>query len=144
MADLKGPVTMLNTNTIFAATFPTMLIAVHPKLPMRDRAKTRDYYVNELGFEDCGAAHFDDYLMVRREAVELHFFLFKDLDPHTNDGQVYIRVDHIDELYNAWKARGVRIHPNGALTTKPWGQREFALLDPDHNLLTFGQGVTEP
>jgi hypothetical protein len=24
---------------------------------------------------------------------------------------------------------------------KPWGQIEFSLLDPDHNLLTFGQTV---
>lgn len=33
------------------------------------------------------------------------------------------------------------IHPNGPLQTKPWGQREFALLDPDNNLITFGQGI---
>jgi hypothetical protein len=25
------------------------------------------------------------------------------------------------------------------LENKPWQQREFALLDPDNNLLTFGQ-----
>jgi hypothetical protein len=31
------------------------------------------------------------------------------------------------------------IHPAGALQTKPWGQQEFAMLDPDNNLLTFGQ-----
>jgi hypothetical protein len=33
------------------------------------------------------------------------------------------------------------IHPNGQLEIKPWGQKEFALLDPDHNLLTFGQSI---
>jgi hypothetical protein len=33
------------------------------------------------------------------------------------------------------------IHPNGKLQNKPWGQREFALLDPDNNLLTFGQSL---
>jgi hypothetical protein len=36
---------------------------------------------------------------------------------------------------------GVAIHPNAALAEKPWGQKEFALLDPDHNLLTFGQAI---
>jgi hypothetical protein len=35
----------------------------------------------------------------------------------------------------------IDIHPNGALETKAWGQREFALLDPDNNLLTFGQSI---
>lgn len=24
---------------------------------------------------------------------------------------------------------------------KPWGQREFSILDPDHNLITFGQAI---
>lgn len=118
-----------------------MLTAIHPKLPTRDRARTLDYYVNQLGFEDCGLEHFDDYLMLTRDEVELHFFLHKSLDPRTNYGQVYIRVDGIDELYRAWVDAGVRIHPNGALETKPWGQREFALLDPDSNLLTFGQSA---
>ena len=37
----------------------------------------------------------------------------------------------------------IEIHPNGALQNKPWGQKEFALLDPDSNLLTFGQSVAE-
>jgi hypothetical protein len=52
---------------------------------------------------------------------------------------VYIRVTDIGTLYRSLVDRGVAIHPNGALATKPWGLSEFALLDPDHNLLTFGQ-----
>lgn len=35
----------------------------------------------------------------------------------------------------------VDIHPAGHLKAKPWGQKEFSLLDPDNNLLTFGQSV---
>jgi hypothetical protein len=27
------------------------------------------------------------------------------------------------------------------LAKKPWGQQEFSLLDPDHNLLTFGESI---
>ena len=33
------------------------------------------------------------------------------------------------------------MRPNGHLQTKPWGQKEFAILDPDNNLLTFGQNM---
>lgn len=29
-------------------------------------------------------------------------------------------------------------HEEFRLQTKPWGQKEFSLLDPDNNLLTFG------
>ena len=35
----------------------------------------------------------------------------------------------------------ISIHPNGPLEIKPWGQKEFSLLDPDGNLLTFGQRI---
>ncbi|MBL7952511.1 MAG: VOC family protein [Flavobacteriales bacterium] len=116
-----------------------MLNAVNPKLPMRDKEVTRAYYVDQLGFHLVG--DYDDYLMVQRDNVEIHFFLFADLDPRTNYGQVYIRSTRIDALYEGWVASGIAVHPNGPLRTKPWGQREFALLDPDNNLLTFGQAV---
>ena len=118
-----------------------MLTTIHPKLPMRDKPITRDFYVNQLGFTEFGATEFPDYLMVRKEGVELHFFLYAGLNPKKNYGQIYIRTDAVDALYRQWLNEGVRIHPNGALETKPWGQREFSLLDPDHNLLTFGQAA---
>jgi hypothetical protein len=35
----------------------------------------------------------------------------------------------------------MRDHPNGHLAIKPWGQKEFSILDPDNNLLTFGQNI---
>jgi hypothetical protein len=57
-----------------------MITDIIPKLPMRDRKTTHNYYVNKLGFR-------------------------------------YI----------------------APLENKPWQQREFSLLDPDNNLLTFGQ-----
>jgi len=118
-----------------------MLTTVHPKLPMRDKAATRAYYVNQLGFEDIGQADYPDYLMVSKDQVELHFFRHSDLDPAVNDGQVYIRVNGIEEWYGQLQQNGVSIHPNDPLQVKPWRQKEFSLLDPDNNLLTFGQSV---
>ena len=35
----------------------------------------------------------------------------------------------------------VAIHVGGKLSVKPWGQIEFSILDPDNNLLTFGQAI---
>ncbi|MGL5889771.1 MAG: VOC family protein, partial [Bacteroidia bacterium] len=67
-----------------------MLTAVNPKLPMRDKTVTRNYYVNLLGFTDIGAADYAEYLIVQKDTVELHFFLFETLDPAENYGQVYI------------------------------------------------------
>jgi uncharacterized glyoxalase superfamily protein PhnB len=79
--------------------------------------------------------------MVRRDLIEIHFFEFKNLNPLENYGQIYVRTDDVDQLYNKMIAVGIPIHPNGPLETKPWGQREFSLLDPDNNLITFGQAV---
>lgn len=106
---------------------------------MRQKAQTLDFYIQQLGFELL--ADYGDYVLVKKEQVELHFFQYKDLDPATNYGQVYIRTNNIQQLYQDLLERKVPIHPNSPLQQKPWGQWEFALLDPDHNLLTFGQAT---
>lgn len=118
-----------------------MLIAVNPKLPMRDKAVTRKFYIDKLGFQEYGKEDFAGYLMMQKEHIQIHFFEFKELDPALNYGQVYIRTDDIDTLYQSFLDRKSSIHPNGALEAKPWGQKEFSMLDPDNNLLTFGQST---
>jgi len=118
-----------------------MLTDIHPKLPMRNKENTKAYYLNQLGFQLFGDGDFDDYLMVQKDHIQLHFFEFKELEPKENYGQVYIRTNEIDRLYQTFLDNKVAIHPNGSLATKPWGQREFSVLDPDNNLLTFGQGI---
>lgn len=117
-----------------------MLTEIHPKLPMRDKSITRAYYLS-LGFHLFGDADFEAYLMVQKDNVQLHFFEFKALILEDNYGQVYIRTDNIEALYRDMLEKKLAIHPNGSLHVKPWGQKEFSMLDPDNNLLTFGQSV---
>jgi catechol 2,3-dioxygenase-like lactoylglutathione lyase family enzyme len=118
-----------------------MLTAINPKLPMRNKAITRDFYVNQLGFQELGSADFEGYLMVQKDTIEIHFFEFPTINPAENYGQVYIRTQDIETVYRNFLDNNVAIHPNGPLQTKPWGQKEFSILDPDHNLLTFGQSL---
>ena len=118
-----------------------MLTDINPKLPMRDRTNTRNFYEEKLGFTYIGSDDFEFYLIMQKDNIQIHFFEFKNLDPKENYGQVYIRTDDIDNLYKSLLDRQISIHPNGSLEIKPWGQKEFALLDPDHNLLTFGQNM---
>ena len=115
-----------------------MLQSIHPKLPMRNKQATKHYYLQQLGFSQQGG-EFPDYLMVRRDDIELHFFLFEALDPYENYGQVYIRSTNIEALYAEAVEKALPMPTLGKLENKPWGQKEFSLLDPDHNLLTFGQ-----
>lgn len=116
-----------------------MLTQVIPKLPMRLKRLTKSYYIDQLGFMEL--SDYGDYLLLEKDGFEIHFFAFKSLDPLQNYGQIYIRTDQIVSLYAQLQEAGVSIHPNGSLQQKPWGQLEFSLLDPDHNLITFGQAV---
>lgn len=118
-----------------------MLTDINPKLPMRNKNVTRDFYINKLGFKVFGSADFDGYLMMEKDQIQIHFFEFKDLNPKENYGQVYIRTNNIDDFYQTLLDKNTTIHPNGPLEIKPWGQKEFSVLDPDSNLLTFGQSL---
>ncbi len=117
-----------------------MLTEINPKLPMRDKNVTRQYYF-KLGFSEFGEQDYAGYLMLRRDKIQIHFFEFRDLRPEENYGQVYIRTNNIEELYGSFLDNDIIIHPAGKLESKSWGQKEFALLDPDNNLLTFGQSI---
>ncbi len=110
-----------------------------PKLPMRNKSLTKEFYLNQLSFELI--SDYGDYILLKKDEIEIHFFEFKTLNPLENYGQVYIRVIDIDELYKSLLDKSIAIHPNGHLEVRPWGQKEFSLLDPDHNLLTFGQMI---
>lgn len=116
-----------------------MFTTIHPKLPMRSKAATQQFYIAQLGFEQIG--DYPDYLMVKKDNIEIHFFLFEALNPLENYGQVYIRTNDIEQLYALCIERNLSMPVAGKLETKPWGQKEFSLLDPDHNLLTFGQSI---
>lgn len=115
-----------------------MLSKIHPKLPMRNKASTKDFYIGKLGFVDIGVTDYPAYLMVQKDQIEIHFFEFTGLNPLENYGQVYIRTTGIDALYGSIRDLGIKAGP---LEIKPWGQKEFSITDPDHNLLTFGESL---
>ena len=116
-----------------------MLKDIIPKLPIRDKMLTKEFYLNQLSFELI--SDYGDYILLKKDQIEIHFFEFKSLDPLENYGQVYIRVIDINKLYKSLLNKSIAIHPNGHLEVKPWRQKEFSLLDPDNNLLTFGQAI---
>ena len=113
-----------------------MLKSICPKLPMRNKQTTLIYY-QQLGFAVLG--DYGNYLLMQKDEIEIHFFEFQKLNPKENYGQVYIRTNAIENLYTDLLSQNIAIHPNGKLKTQPWGQKEFSLLDPDSNLLTFGE-----
>lgn len=116
-----------------------MFTEILPKIPMRNRNITRKFYIDILGFTEYGKIEFDGYLMLRKDQIELHFFEFRSLDPKENYGQIYIRCNNIEAYYEELLSQNIEIHPNGHLQRKSWGLLEFSILDPDMNLITFGE-----
>ncbi|QYZ70658.1 bleomycin resistance protein [Neotabrizicola shimadae] len=116
-----------------------MLEKLSPILPSRDIARTEAFW-HGLGFE---TEYIDaDYLLMKREGAEVHFFAHSTLNPAQNDHGAYLRPSDIRALHAEWSAldlpdRGIPRYV--ALEEKPWGMAELALIDPDGNLVRAGQ-----
>lgn len=116
-----------------------MLTNVIPKLPFIDKQKTINFYT-KLGFSLL--SDYEDYLLLSCDNVEIHFFSYPTLLPEKSDFMIYLRIDSdIEKYYQKLQDLEVKIHPNGNLETKPWHQKEFAIIDPNGTLLTFGQAI---
>ena len=102
---------------------------------------TLAFYEHTLGFVtiyETGTP--TEMAIITRDAVEI--FLCKNDDRYLAEQTSFrIHVQHVEQLYAEYQAHGV-IHPNGQLTTKPWGTQEFAVLDPAGVCLTFYEPLT--
>jgi len=114
-----------------------------PILPARDLDETRAFY-ECLGFRAAGwwPSEFGGYAILVRGDLSMHFFAFEDLSPAKNYAQCYWRVKDVDALYAECHAAGVPRSGTprlGPVEDKPWGMREFAITDPNGNLVRVGQ-----
>jgi catechol 2,3-dioxygenase-like lactoylglutathione lyase family enzyme len=122
-----------------------------PALPARDVARAVGFYRDRLGFELVHAE--DGFAIVRRDGAEVHLWGASDeswrnhldaVKPVRSGAESFIagtascrvRVEGVDELYASCQEAGI-VHPNAAIGDTEWATREFAVLDPDGNLMTF-------
>ncbi|MCU0571203.1 MAG: VOC family protein [Oculatellaceae cyanobacterium Prado106] len=105
-----------------------------PVLASLNIPKTVQFYCSVLGFtriyEEPAV-----YGIVQRDAIEIHFWACSDKYIAENTA-CRINVQAIDALYTELQPKGV-VHPNAPLQEKPWGTREFGVVDEDGNLITF-------
>jgi catechol 2,3-dioxygenase-like lactoylglutathione lyase family enzyme len=101
---------------------------VYPVLPARDLAETLRFWCDELHFGEVYRG--EDYGIVERDRVQVHFWGPAQIDPYENDGGCRIGVDDVDAIHEEY-----REHVFAPLEDKPWGLREFAVLDPMRNLI---------
>lgn len=116
-----------------------------PTLPCRSVNATVEFY-KRLGFE--GGAHElnGDYAILCRGTVELHFFTHRELVPAESSSGCYVRVLDVESVYLSFSSSQLPragIPRMDTLEDKPWGLREFAVVDPDGNLLRIGQVISK-
>lgn len=114
-----------------------------PLLPSRSLSRTLAFY-QRLGFQGKILGEGDAYAILERGSVELHFFLHDTLIPAESAFGCYIRVLDVEPMHRAMAAahlpqRG--IPRMDALAIKPWGMKEFAVVDEDGSLLRIGQVI---
>jgi catechol 2,3-dioxygenase-like lactoylglutathione lyase family enzyme len=114
---------------------------VAPILPARDFETTARFY-ERLGFAVVSQYQPPDaYLIMRRGGIELHFFPAADFDAAASYAGCYIRVEDVDVWFERARSLGLpragipRVVP---LADRPWGMREFAIIDPNGSLLRIG------
>lgn len=110
---------------------------VTTNLPSSDFAATAEFYA-KLGFDE--AFRNQDWMILKRDGLELEFFPHPELDKRTSWFSACIRLDDIDTMLTEWQTVGL---PGGKtdiprLTDAfqlPDAPRMFALVDPDGSLL---------
>ncbi|MBN9524168.1 VOC family protein [bacterium] len=115
-----------------------------PVLPCRSLDETLHFY-SHLGFYiDFRQDAPDPYAILHRGRLELHVFVLPGLDPATSYTNCYLRVGDVNELATMWADAKLPAHGIPRMTAvedKPWGMREFAVVDPNGNLLRAGQPI---
>jgi catechol 2,3-dioxygenase-like lactoylglutathione lyase family enzyme len=105
-----------------------------PVLPAGDWEESVAFW-RKLGFEVEGPHH--DYARARRGDLEVHLYADTGIECFTNHSACYLRVQDAAALRAEWQAAGVL--PLAAVEDKPWGMREFHVVDPAGNLVRVGQ-----
>ncbi|WP_082568792.1 VOC family protein [Rhizobacter sp. Root1221] len=105
-----------------------------PVLASLDIEKSVEFFCSKLGFSEIYAEQ-GSYGIVSSGLVSIHFWACSDRRIAEATG-CRIGVQGIEELFERCSGHGI-VHPNASLATAPWGNKEFGILDPDGNLVTF-------
>ncbi|MCD9098628.1 VOC family protein [Luteimonas fraxinea] len=113
--------------------------SVSPVFTVDDLAASLDFYVRTLGFELAWSWGEPPHIAsVCRNGAEI--MLSQRTDPGTpGAAQIYLGVSDIDAWYNALTSAGVEVRvPIG---DRPYGMRDFRIVDPSGNELSFGEPI---
>lgn len=116
-----------------------------PILPCRSVEETVAFY-RQVGFTGGPHEFNREYVILLRGDLELHFFLHSEVVPTDSHAGCYLRVANVEAIHAAFASAHLPtfgVPRMDRLEDKPWGLREFAVVDPSGNLLRIGQVITK-
>lgn len=116
----------------------TDFVAAIPVLASLDIQRSVEFFASKLGFTIEYASQ-GAYGIVSRGSITIHFWACSDPAIASATG-CRVSVRNVESMYAHCLSQEI-VHPNGPLHTTPWN-REFAILDPDKNLVTFFEPVS--
>lgn len=110
-----------------------MLERMLPHMPVDDVATAIAHYRDVLGFQIDYAQH--DLGVMYRDRTTL--LLIQRTLKHTGIGSFSVYIADADSLHSELVQRGATIE--GPPISRPWGLRDFTVVDPEGNRITFAQ-----
>ena len=114
------------------------LLRIAPELPVLDVRRALEYYNDRLGFHTAMTMPAGDYAIVERDGVAIHLF---QTNARHAPASIHIFVDGLDELHAELHRRGADVKQD--IETKPWGNREFRVVDDSGNEIKFTEPLPE-
>lgn len=117
----------------------SQMFRITPFMRVTDTDAAVAFFVGTLGFKIGFRA--GDYAYVFRDAVAFRIIADAPLPPRGQGRYTsYIDVEDVDALFAELKPKLDLLPPNhvSPLCDQPYGQREFAVLGPDGDLIGFG------
>jgi catechol 2,3-dioxygenase-like lactoylglutathione lyase family enzyme len=113
-------------------------------LPCVELDASLQWWTEKIGFEV--AFSYDGYAGIQRGGVNVHLVAMDDKAlARTVGDQTMLRLEvgDVTAFHAEYAGRGGEVHPNGPLTTKPWGTQEFGAIDPCGVCVTFFEAAKE-
>ena len=119
-------------------SLPCRLEAITPRVPVTDIDSALAFYVGQLGFSlGWKWGEPTTHANVCRDAVSLD--LLRVEPGRQGAAMAYVRVSDVNRLHAEFLNLGV---PVSALEDRPYGMRDFEVIDPFGNRLAFGEPAT--
>ena len=123
---------------------------IEPFIKCTNSYESVDFYTKILDFtlrqapDPDPSSFMSKYAYLEREGSFVH------ISAHAGDGEfgniIYVRVTDVESLYKQFINNGIeseKTQGNGRIgmhiTSQSWGMKEFTVVDPDGNKITFGE-----